>query len=111
MAQSLQSKTTSKLADRLAAVRHGRFVGRETELALFRSVLLAEQTPFVVLHIYGPGGVGKTTLLPLMERVGVATAVDVQIETLADRLRQEALANNVTLVAPPFTGAWANFSA
>ncbi|MBK8901088.1 MAG: class I SAM-dependent methyltransferase [Anaerolineaceae bacterium] len=50
------------------------------------------------------------TLLPLMERVGVATAVDVQIETLADRLRQEAVANSATLVAPPFTGAWAHFS-
>ncbi|MBK8901087.1 MAG: ATP-binding protein [Anaerolineaceae bacterium] len=70
MAQSRQSNTTpAKLADRLATVRHGRFVGRETELALFRSALLAELAPFVVLHVYGPGGVGKTTLLHEYARV------------------------------------------
>jgi hypothetical protein len=51
------------LADRLAAARHGRFVGREAELELFRSALLAGESPFVALYIYGPGGVGKTTLL------------------------------------------------
>jgi hypothetical protein len=52
-----------RLADRLAAARRGRFVGREAELALFRTALLADEPPFAVLYIYGPGGVGKTTLL------------------------------------------------
>jgi len=47
------------------------------------------------------------TLLPLMERVGVATAAEVDIDTLAERLGQEVVANNATLVAPPFIGAWA----
>ena len=47
------------------------------------------------------------TLLPLMERVGVATAAEMEIETLAGRLREEAVANRATLVAPPFIGAWA----
>jgi len=47
------------------------------------------------------------TLLPLMERVGVATAAEVEIDTLADRLCQEVVANKATLVAPPFIGAWA----
>ena len=46
------------------------------------------------------------TLLPLMERVGVATAIEVDIDTLADRLCQEVVANNAALVAPPFIGAW-----
>ena len=64
MAASDTPKSTApRLADRLAAVRHGRFVGREAELELFRSALLAEESPFVVLYIYGPGGVGKTSLL------------------------------------------------
>ena len=58
---SPQSKV--RLADRLIAARQGRFVGRETELELFRSALLAAEPPFAVLHIYGPGGVGKSTLL------------------------------------------------
>ena len=50
------------------------------------------------------------TLLPLMERVGVATATEVEIDTLAGRLRQEVVANKATLVAPPFVGAWARLS-
>lgn len=46
------------------------------------------------------------TLLPLMERTGVVTAAEVDIETLADRLREEAVANNATWVSPAFVGAW-----
>jgi hypothetical protein len=51
------------LAARLAATRARAFVGRAAELELFRSALLADEPPFVVLWLYGPGGVGKTTLL------------------------------------------------
>ncbi|HEX9923526.1 MAG TPA: AAA family ATPase [Anaerolineae bacterium] len=57
------SQSTSHLADRLTAIRRGRFVGREAELDLFRSALLAAEPPFAVLHVYGLGGVGKSTLL------------------------------------------------
>jgi ubiquinone/menaquinone biosynthesis C-methylase UbiE len=46
------------------------------------------------------------SLLPLMERTGVATARDVDIDTLAMRLRASALANGTTIVAPPLIGAW-----
>ena len=51
------------LADRLTAARHARFVGREGELSIFKSALRSETFPFFILHIFGPGGVGKTTLL------------------------------------------------
>ena len=51
------------LADRLEQARHARFVGRNGELSLLESALRAETLPFFVLHIFGPGGVGKTTLL------------------------------------------------
>lgn len=51
------------LADRLGAARHARFVGREGELSVFKSALSAENLPFFILLIFGPGGVGKTTLL------------------------------------------------
>ena len=47
------------------------------------------------------------TLLPLMERTGVATAVEVAVETLAERLREEAVARDAVLVPPPLIGAWA----
>jgi hypothetical protein len=51
------------LANRLMQSRHARFVGRDGELSVFESALRAETLPFFVLHIFGPGGVGKTTLL------------------------------------------------
>ena len=54
---------SSRLADRLGALRRQRFVGREAERALLRAALAAPQLPFNVLHVHGPGGVGKTTLL------------------------------------------------
>lgn len=50
-----------RLGQRLAAARH--FVGRAAELELLRVGLAAQPPPFAVLHVYGPGGVGKTSLL------------------------------------------------
>jgi 2-polyprenyl-3-methyl-5-hydroxy-6-metoxy-1,4-benzoquinol methylase len=47
------------------------------------------------------------SLLPMIERFGVATADEVGIETLAERLRQEALASNACIMLPPLVGAWA----
>jgi ubiquinone/menaquinone biosynthesis C-methylase UbiE len=46
------------------------------------------------------------TLLPLMERTGVATAEAVDIETMADRLREEVVALGATIVGPPLVAAW-----
>jgi SAM-dependent methyltransferase len=47
------------------------------------------------------------TLLPLMERIGVPTAAEVGVDTLADRLREEIVAADATVVPPPLIGAWA----
>ena len=44
--------------------------------------------------------------LPLMQRTGVTTADEVGVETLAERLRAEAVASNATLVMPALIGAW-----
>jgi ubiquinone/menaquinone biosynthesis C-methylase UbiE len=46
------------------------------------------------------------SLLPLMEHTGVATAEQIDIETLAARLRVEAVAHDAVLVYPPLIGAW-----
>lgn len=54
---------SSSLAERLIAERYRRFVGRRSELELFQSAIAAFELPFHVLHIFGPGGVGKTSLL------------------------------------------------
>ena len=50
---------------RLQAARHRQWVGRDAEVKLFRSAIEmdTEEFPFCLLYIYGPGGVGKTTLL------------------------------------------------
>lgn len=57
------------LADRLRAERHRRFVGRTQELATLKSALTATELPFYVVHVFGPGGVGKTTLLQEFARL------------------------------------------
>jgi hypothetical protein len=53
----------SRIADHLNAARRHQFVGREAERAIFQAALTAESWPFFILYIFGPGGVGKTTLL------------------------------------------------
>ncbi|MDE3095490.1 MAG: ATP-binding protein [Chloroflexota bacterium] len=52
-----------RLADRLAEAGRGHFVGRASELDLFRAALSETPAGVAVLHIYGPGGIGKTALL------------------------------------------------
>lgn len=58
-----------RLADRLSAARRRRFIGRTAELALFESALLAEELPFFILYVHGPGGLGKTSLLSQFARL------------------------------------------
>ncbi len=53
----------SRIGDRLQVARHDRFVGRDTEKAFFRAAVTAAEPPFFVLYVFGPGGVGKTSLL------------------------------------------------
>lgn len=46
------------------------------------------------------------TLLPLIQKTGVATADEVGLDNLAARMRDEAVAKKSVLVMPPFIGAW-----
>src|SRR5262249_52733268 len=61
--------SNSRLADRLSASGRTRFAGRKTELELFRSVISATEPSFAILHVYGPGGIGKTTLVREWARI------------------------------------------
>lgn len=47
------------------------------------------------------------SLLPVMEKLGVANEKEVQIETLAERLRNEVISRGAVIVLPPLVGAWA----
>jgi ubiquinone/menaquinone biosynthesis C-methylase UbiE len=47
------------------------------------------------------------SLLPMMERLGVATAAEIDVETLAPRLEQALLAAQSTFLSPRVVAAWA----
>jgi ubiquinone/menaquinone biosynthesis C-methylase UbiE len=47
------------------------------------------------------------SVLPLTERLGITTAQEVDIDTLARRLRQEVVEARGVFLAPPMAGAWA----
>lgn len=51
------------LSERLAWERNRKFVGREQEISIFQKALTSSELPFNILHIFGPGGVGKTSLM------------------------------------------------
>ena len=46
------------------------------------------------------------SLLPMFERLGVATAEEVDVDTLEARMRVEAVERAASLVLPPFVAAW-----
>ena len=54
---------TSHLAGQLTVERHRQFVGRAEERELFQNAISSDTLPFNVLYVFGPSGVGKTTLL------------------------------------------------
>ena len=62
-AQRGASREASPLARRLQAARQRAFIGREREVAAFRSALDDLARPFTLLFVTGPGGIGKTSLL------------------------------------------------
>ncbi|MCC5638305.1 ATP-binding protein [Nostoc sp. CHAB 5844] len=59
----------TSLLKRLSAERNRRFVGRGQELDLFQQAIASPELPFHILHVFGLGGVGKTTLLQQFLRV------------------------------------------
>jgi AAA ATPase domain len=51
------------VADSLDEARRRHFVGRKAEIEMFREAVEAPDPEFVLLFVYGPGGIGKTALL------------------------------------------------
>ncbi|TAL24705.1 MAG: hypothetical protein EPO01_05025 [Aquabacterium sp.] len=90
---SPSSATPRTLADRLAAARRARFIGRREELAAFARMLEpGHHAP--VMFVRGPGGIGKTTLLrefaELAEARGriVVTLDGRNVEPIPERFEQ-----------------------
>jgi len=50
------------------------------------------------------------SLLPVIERSGIANIVEIGIDTLADRMREDAAANDRVLFMSRIVGAWARLS-
>ena len=72
------------LSDALRGNLRASLVGREDERALFSAALAAETLPFHVVHVSGPGGVGKTTLLREFERLAQAAGAPTALLDLRD---------------------------
>ena len=47
------------------------------------------------------------SLLPMMERFGVATAAEVDVDTLSSRMQAAVAAQDATILPPAVVGAWA----
>jgi SAM-dependent methyltransferase len=73
--------------------------------------------PTVLEHISAGGGAAMRaycensagivrSLLPRMEQFGIATAAEVQVDTLADRLEYETCAADSQITYVPIVGAW-----
>ncbi|HEX8385660.1 MAG TPA: AAA family ATPase, partial [Rubricoccaceae bacterium] len=75
---------TPSLHDTLRRNLRAGLVGRDAERALFAGALVADGLPFHVVHVYGPGGVGKTTLLHEFERVAAEAGVPAALLDLRD---------------------------
>jgi SAM-dependent methyltransferase len=60
--------------------------------------------PDFVVHRYAANTI--RSMLPRIEQFGVATAAEVGVETLAERLRDAAVAADATITLPPLAGAW-----
>ena len=63
------------LGDRRADAQHALYVGRDDELAQIAGALRAEALPFHIVHVYGPGGIGKTSLLDEVARLAAGAGV------------------------------------
>jgi len=84
----------SRLADHFSAARRHRFVGREKERAVLQAALTAEKWPFFIVNVFGPGGVGKTSLL--QEFAALCRQHDVNVIAL-DARNLDASPNSFTL--------------
>jgi hypothetical protein len=66
-----------RLGDVLRSRRLDRFVGRAAEIEAFQTALDTADVPFSVLHMYGPGGIGKSCLIDVLAERAERARADV----------------------------------
>ena len=94
---------SESLMERLEMARRQQFVGRQNERNLFQTTIATVEMPFFVLYLFGPGGVGKSSLL--REFAHIATQLDHYVVHLdgrsTDANPDTFLATLQTLIAAP----------
>lgn len=61
-----RSHPAGMLGDAIQSRRRDRFVGRTAEIEVFQTALKADEPPFSVLYLHGPGGIGKSALIDVL---------------------------------------------
>ena len=87
--------------------------------ATFRAAGLSPPEPYAAARpVTGADSAGyevlaavTRSLLPAIEKFGIATGAEVDIDTLADRLRDATVAAHACLLSPVMVGAWARIEA
>jgi ubiquinone/menaquinone biosynthesis C-methylase UbiE len=112
------SPTHERCVDWITRTFH--LTGAQTRIGLeLHSIFQSAGLPAPTLRLDAAVGAGPDTwayemlpeivrsLLPPMERLAIATAAEVEIESLGRRIREEVLANNGIIISPSLIGAWA----
>jgi hypothetical protein len=86
------------LANRLNMERHRRFVGRKAQIDLFRLALNSSELSFQLLYLFGPGGIGKTSLLrELIQECNYLSIRSIYLDTRNLEPTPESLLNALSL--------------
>ena len=58
-----KSPPPRKLSDRIKEAAEKSFIGRQEELSILSNAIEADDPPFFVAYVHGPGGIGKSRLV------------------------------------------------
>lgn len=83
---------------------HATFRAAGLEPKLFGLTRVADRTDRAAFDFLAES---VRSLLPAMEKVGMATSADIGVDSLSDRLADEAAATDACIFYPRFVGAWA----
>ncbi len=65
---TVPAKSHTTIGDRLEHAKQAHFIGRQDEVRVFERALADTSRSWLILNIFGPGGIGKSTLLDAFRR-------------------------------------------